>query len=454
MERNAKNISVERENRRRLLDYYQIDDAKIHQLRAARAVILGALPGVLDGFYQHVAQFPQESALFKNAEHRAHARAMQIKHWEKITLARFDDDYFDSVRRVGEVHNKLGLSMSSYLGGYRFLITGAVREISRQSLGERLWGDSKADLIDTFVSVAMMDADCVLAVYDQAMQRDRHNALDAIAVRFDQTIRPIVSDAGRATAELESAAEKMAVVAKQANGRTSTIAAAAEEASMNVNTVASAAEELSASIDDIVHQADEAAKVGDEAVSRAERTVGEINQLLTAAQQIGQVVNLIESIASQTNLLALNATIEAARAGDAGKGFAVVANEVKELASQTAGATSEISARIGEIQRSTEMTVNSIGTIGDVIKRMSTFAVTIAASVSQQKDATDEIARSVLEVSAGARNVTSNVEGIAGATSTVTDDANEILQAARKMNRQNTQVMQEINAFVHSIKAA
>jgi len=92
----------------------------------------------------------------------------------------------------------------------------------------------------------------------------------------------------------------------------------------------------------IAEQVDRSRRISSEAVARAEKADARIADLAQAAARIGDVVQLINSVAAQTNLLALNATIEAARAGDAGRGFAIVAQEVKALAAQTAKATEEI----------------------------------------------------------------------------------------------------------------
>ena len=91
-----------------------------------------------------------------------------------------------------------------------------------------------------------------------------------------------------------------------------------------------------------------------EAVGQAYQTNARVVELSNAAARIGDVVELITTIAAQTNLLALNATIEAARAGEAGRGFAVVAAEVKTLANQTAKATDEIGEQIAGIQTATD----------------------------------------------------------------------------------------------------
>ena len=111
-----------------------------------------------------------------------------------------------------------------------------------------------------------------------------------------------------------------------------------------------------------------------------------------AATTIGDVVGLINDVASQTNLLALNATIEAARAGEAGKGFAVVASEVKNLATQTAKATEEISTQIAEIQAETNQSVDGIQGIGATIGRISEITTAIASAIEEQSAATAEIA--------------------------------------------------------------
>ena len=137
------------------------------------------------------------------------------------------------------------------------------------------------------------------------------------------------------------------------------VAAASEESSANVQTVAAASEELSSSVAEIGRQVGHSTTVADAAVIQATRTNDTVRSLATAARRIGDVVPMINDIASQTNLLALNATIEAARAGE---GFAVVAGEVKALATQTARATAEIARNVQEAARGTaEMSVNIVG---------------------------------------------------------------------------------------------
>ena len=141
-------------------------------------------------------------------------------------------------------------------------------------------------------------------------------------------------------------AESMTVTAEQTSRQSAAVAAASEEASTNVQTVASAAEQLSSSIVEIGRQVEQSANMARRAVEEADSTNASVQSLAEAALRIGEVVKLINAIASQTNLLALNATIEAARAGEAGKGFAVVASEVKTLAKQTAKATEEIASQV------------------------------------------------------------------------------------------------------------
>jgi methyl-accepting chemotaxis protein len=159
--------------------------------------------------------------------------------------------------------------------------------------------------------------------------------------------------------------------------------------------VVSSFEELSTSVIEIGRQMEQSSKIAGQAVVEADKTNATVERLNKTAQRIGEVVQLIETIDSQKNLLALNATIEAARAGDAGKGFAVVDSEVKSLASQTAKATEEIRAQIGDIQGATGQTAEAIRSIGATIRQMSEIATSIASALEQRGAATREIATNV-----------------------------------------------------------
>ena len=111
---------------------------------------------------------------------------------------------------------------------------------------------------------------------------------------------------------------------------------------------------------------------------------GGVTKLSEAAKRIGDVIDVISTIAAQTNLLALNAAIEAARAGEAGRGFAVVAAEVKSLAEQTTKATGEVAQQISSIQSATEELVSSIKEITETINRVSEISSTVAVAVEEQ----------------------------------------------------------------------
>ena len=199
--------------------------------------------------------------------------------------------------------------------------------------------------------------------------------------------------------------------------------------------VTNAVEELSACINEIARQAEMANGVAGDAVSTADSANRIIEQLGESSREIGEVVKVITSIANQTNMLALNATIEAARAGAAGRGFAVVATEVKELAAETARATSEIADRIAAIQRDTESAIDANRSVHDIIGRISELQQAIAVAVEEQSITTSQIAQGATVAAQNSRTISSAVADVAAEAAETKAAGLEAGRSAEELNR-------------------
>ena len=299
-------------------------------------------------------------------------------------------------------------------------------------------------------------ADAVQADQEAEHQKKerRQQTIDTLTGGFDLQATSVLETVASSIAEMRVTAAKMSAVATENTSKSSAVAAAAHDTSINVQTVAAATEQLSASVAEIGRQVTHSANIAAKAVEEAGQTNADVQSLATMTGKIGDVMKLINDIASQTNLLALNATIEAARAGEAGKGFAVVASEVKTLANQTSKATEEISSQITAIQGATHKSVEAIAGIGKTIGEISHVAAAISAAVEQQRAATQAIARNVQQAATGTQEVSDNVVGVTQAASETGEAATQVEAAASTLSTESQRLREHVGAFLAQVRAA
>jgi methyl-accepting chemotaxis protein len=288
----------------------------------------------------------------------------------------------------------------------------------------------------------------------QAARQARAERIEGLADAFDRTSASVINDVRSATKTMLEAARSTAEIARSVEGRTVTVAAAAEQASANVETVAAATEELSASIVEIGRRVEGSSTVATRAQEMAAQASNEMEALAAASEKIGEVIGLIQDIASQTNLLALNATIEAARAGEAGKGFTVVASEVKALAGQTAKATEEIADQVGKIQAETSAAVHRIKDISNTIAEINQQSAQVAAAVEQQNAATAEISRNVNQAASGTRQVTTQIADVSGEMTQSGAAAKTMADTVGSLSSKAQSLADEIARFLGEVRQA
>ncbi len=273
-----------------------------------------------------------------------------------------------------------------------------------------------------------------------------------MADKFESTISDVVSSVAAASVQLQSTATSMASSAEQSATQTGNVARAMEDASKGVTAAAAASDEFAMSIGEISRQASSSAELARKAADAAGEADTTMSALSDSAEQVGQIVELIQSIAHRTNLLALNASIEAARGGEAGRGFAVVASEVKELASQTSKATQDVANQIGSMQESTTASVDALRSIGSQIQKLETTAVSIAAAVDQQAVAGQDLARSIDATAQGTEEVSNNIVQVRETSRATGTSATQVLGSATDLEKQAAKLNEHVEQFLGYVR--
>jgi methyl-accepting chemotaxis protein len=375
-----------------------------------------------------------------------------IKLWMLIALGL-------TVVIVSGVSLLIGRSISNALSAMVSAMTGLARgdlSVVIPGLGRKDEVGEMAGAVQVF-KTSMMETERLRAEQREMELRQsqqRRAEMHKLADAFEGAVGEIVETVSSAATELEASANTLTATADRSQKLATVVAAASEEASTNVQSVASASEELTSSVNEISRQVQESSRVASEAVNQAQKTNDRVGELSKAAARIGDVVELINTIAGQTNLLALNATIEAARAGEAGRGFAVVASEVKALAEQTARATGEISQQISGIQDATQQSVGAIREIGDTIGRMSEISSTIASAVEEQGAATQEISRNIQQAAQGTSQVSANITDVQRGASETGSASSQVHSAAKSLSDESNRLKLEVGKFLNSVRAA
>ncbi len=342
-------------------------------------------------------------------------------------------------------------------------IASVLEELAQGNFDAEIGGAHRQDEVGDIAKAALVFRDHgretlrFRAEQEQAKaqaERDRKTMMLKLANDFEGSVKHVVEIVSSAAREMQVTAQALATTAEQTSHQSLAASSASEETSVSVHTVASTAEQLTVQIAEINTQVTQSSRVTNKVAEDGAAANLTMQKLANTASKIGEVVQLIQSIAGQTNLLALNATIEAARAGDAGKGFAVVASEVKSLANQTAQATEDIEQQVMSIQTETRTAVSAIEGMCKTLDTVKSASTAIASAIEKQSVATEEISRNVQQAATGTQMVSQNVTDVTHAAQETGIAATHLLESASELAKQSEILRDKVGDFLSSVRSA
>ena len=458
------------------LDFIGMDPQARTVLQKLQPLVSQSIGPALAVFYDKVKATPETRRFFRDEGHMSGAKSNQVKHWSIITSGTYNEDYVNGVLKLGQTHARIGLEPRWYIGGYALVIEQLIHAIVKEQWPRLLQmaksrPEGVAEALSVLVKAAMLDMDFAISVYletldgqrrraeeagQEAIQQERAIVANSIGVGLarlaakdltyrmssdlPEAYRKLQTDFNEAIGQLEEAMQSVTGSTNAIHSGTEEISTAADDLSRRTEQQAASLEETAAALEEItttVKKSAEGASHARQVVAAADedarksalvvrQAVEAMDAIAKSAQQISQIIGVIDEIAFQTNLLALNAGVEAARAGDAGRGFAVVASEVRALAQRSAEAAKEIKGLITASTRQVEQGVKLVGETGKSLER-------IMGQVTEINEVVGEIAAGAKEQATGLGEV------------------NTAVNQMDQMTQQNAAMVEESTAATHSL---
>ncbi|MBU8539222.1 methyl-accepting chemotaxis protein [Falsiroseomonas tokyonensis] len=418
------------------LGAFGVTPAHLETLATLRGFATDRLPALLTSLHATFDPWPEmQAALVKPEVH-----AVRLAHWQRVVTGAIGEGFVESAGRLASAFYTHGVPGFAVAICHYSVMSGILRDLAAQpaaapgGLFRRAKRQREAALQDALSRLVWLDLELLLETYTAAATESRDAALLDMAETVEREAGDAVTQVSALTGELARTARAMSESAGRTGRNAEDAAAAAGQTQETAQTVAAAAEQLTASIGEITRQVGISGSAAQQAVAAGEGARGSIEVLSRQADQISHVAGIIADIASKTNLLALNATIEAARAGEAGKGFAVVASEVKQLATQTARSTEDISRQITAIRDATSTAVGAVTQMVSQIGEIDRVVANVAEAVQQQGEATAEIARSIGKTASAATEMSKRTDAVRAAVRQADQQASDVQTTATTLD--------------------